>query len=183
MKTYVIILLAAVIIFSACSEKENGKNDHTQEVPEEILSDSDDLSEVQNEDTEEDLENTSSEDLDNYPEIYEFDPNESSGVIYAKYRSASFTEGEISLHFNVAETRSHVSFYFYDIDPEKEGLYTYKETEGYTFPELVTNLEIHNYLLTLYWKKEKRETGVEDVCEESPVLKKIEKEDISDVYD
>lgn len=182
MKKYLLLLLTAVILFSGCSEKEND-DDLTQDATEKIVASTNDYTDVQNGDTEEDLESTGYDDIDHYPETYEFDPNESSGVIYAKFRSASFTEGEIALHFNVAESQSHVSFYFYDIDPEKEGLYTYKETEGSTFPELLTNPEIENYLLTLHWKKENRETGVEDVFEECPVLKKIEKEDISDVYD
>lgn len=125
----------------------------------------------------------SESEIDDYPEVYEFDPEESSVVIYARFRSASIVEGDVGLHFEVYETRSSVVFYFFDIDPEEEGLFIYKEVEGSAFPELVTKPEIGNYLLTLYWELEWRQYCLSDESGDVPVLKKIGKEDISDDYD
>lgn len=180
MKKIGLFIFMLLLVTSACNDQENDNN-KLQDSEDEFLLNNEELESPEEKIVEED--NGAMENIDNYPETYQFDLSDSSGVIYAKFRSAYQVEGDVSLHFNVFESRKHVDFYYFDIDPVKEGLFTYKEIEGSAFSELVTNPEINNYLLTLYWVREHRQLDLSDEYGDVPVLIRIEKEDISDVYD
>ena len=101
--------------------------------------------------------------------------NDSSGFVFAKFVSASMVEAEIGLHFVEIETGKEINFYYFDIDLDKENLFSYKENTESIFPELVTNPEIKDVTLKIYWKIENRHIDLADEDADVKVLKKIER--------
>ncbi|MCF6365736.1 MAG: hypothetical protein L3J35_05985 [Bacteroidales bacterium] len=96
------------------------------------------------------------------------------GVYLANFISASMVEGEIGLHFIEKDTEKSIDFYYSDIDPVEEGLFSYKEVEDSFFPELVSNPEIKDVVFKLFWKIENRYIGLADEYEDVMVLKSVE---------
>ncbi len=84
-------------------------------------------------------------------------------------------EAEIGLHFVEEETGKEINSYYFDIDLEKENLFSYEEKTESIFPELVTNPEIKDIILKIYWKIEKRHINLADEYADVKILKKIER--------
>ena len=167
----IIIYLSVVLLFIVGCNSENKKeNNKETEVVVNILPENTENEQTKEEKREntaivEDIETSSIEDK----------KTESSGTIIATFESADLFEGEIGLHFIEKNTDKKIDFYEFDIDPEKEGLFTYKEVEGSFFPELVTNPEIKDVIFKLFWKTEIRHIDLADEDAEVKVLKSIEK--------
>ena len=173
MKKIIILILSVAIICFACKNEEKKK-------PESNVLIDQFLTEVENQyENQENIKNETEDTVEYYYEdgedsLYEDEEIDSSGYFTAFFESASLLEGEIGLHFIEDGTGKNIDFYTIDIDPVKEGLFTYKEIEGSFFPELVPNPEIKDVAFKLYWKIETRHIGLADEDMDVKVLKSIE---------
>ena len=178
MKKIIILILSVVLICFACKSEEE-KNPDSNLLIEQLLS------EIENQ--QEDNKNETEDTVEYYYEdgedsLYEEAEIGSTGNFPAVFKYASLVSGIVALHFNNMDSGEEVFYTVFDIDPKKEGLFTYKKIEDSFFPELVTNPEIKDVVFKLYWEVERREvelvgwTNIE-------VLKKIEQLDKLNLQD
>ena len=173
---YPFLTLITIFIF-ACANETDSKDinsDTTVEIdiiPFSNVKESTEVDNVVYEDGEDILYDDDGNYVENEIDIY----NDSSGVIFAKFISASMVEAEIGLHFIEEETGKKINYYHFDIDLEKENLFSYKENTESIFPELITNPEIKDVTLEIYWKIENRYIDLADENADVKVLKKIER--------
>ena len=160
MKKIILILISIVFISFSCQNEENNTDTTvlSETNPNEINENNTDASEKSN---------------DSILRDEVSDNNDSLKIFYAKFINADIVEGITALHF-IKDSGDEISFTVFDIDPEKEGLFTYKESENSFFPELITNPKIKDVTFKIYLKIEKRDVDLVGMTEVE-VLKKIEK--------